>query len=122
MPGEQHTFGILVVSQFLRRAGWDARNLFPADNAELLQSVQKKSFTIIGLTIGRESRLRELALLIKALRRASLNPHAVVMVGGPVLALRPEIARLVGADASASDAQEAASWMQGHWQSLMVRT
>jgi methanogenic corrinoid protein MtbC1 len=66
--------------------------------------------------------VRELALLIKALRRASLNPHAAVMVGGPIITLRPEIARQVGADATASDAQDAADWMQGHWQSIAVQT
>jgi hypothetical protein len=40
------------------------------------------------------------------------------MVGGPVLALRPEIGRRVGADAIALDGQEAANWAQRYWQSI----
>ncbi|HTY93434.1 MAG TPA: cobalamin B12-binding domain-containing protein [Steroidobacteraceae bacterium] len=122
MPGEQHTFGVLVVSQFLRRTGWDARILFPSDVAQLLQSVRKKSFTIIGLTVGRESRVGELKSLVKSLRRASVNRRAMVMVGGPIFAMNPELAQLVGADGTASDAREAAGWMQGHWQSITVQT
>ena len=118
MPGEQHTFGVLVVAQFLRRAGWNVRVLFPADAQELIQSVRKKSFSIIGVSIGRYSRADELTLLIRALRRASLNRDVRLIVGGPVIAVRPEIAWQVGADATAIDAQEAANWAQAHWQAL----
>jgi methanogenic corrinoid protein MtbC1 len=122
MPGEQHTFGVLVVARFLRRAGWNVRNHFPADNEELLQSVRKKSFSIIGVSIGRYSRTGDLTLLIEALRRASINRRVQVMVGGPVLTLRPQIGRQVGADATAFDAQDAVSWAQGHWQSMAAHT
>jgi methanogenic corrinoid protein MtbC1 len=118
MSGEQHTFGMLMVAQFMRRAGWDVANDFPADNEELLETARKIPFKIIGLSIGRESRVRDLTLLIKALRRASLNRSVAVMVGGPVLVLRPEIGLRIGADAIARDGQEAANWAQRYWQSI----
>jgi MerR family transcriptional regulator, light-induced transcriptional regulator len=118
LPGEQHSFGVLMVAQFLRRGGWDVWNDFPADNDELVDIVGKKPFKIIGLSIGRDSRLRELTALIKALRRASMNRKVAVLIGGPVVALRPEIGREVGADATAVDALAAARWAQRYWQSV----
>jgi methanogenic corrinoid protein MtbC1 len=121
MPGEQHTFGVLVVAQFLRRAGWNVRNHFPADNEELLHYVRQKSFNIIGVSIGRYSRTRDLTLLIEALRRASINRRVSIAVGGPVLAFRPEIGGQVGADATALDAQQTVSWAQAHWQSTTAQ-
>jgi methanogenic corrinoid protein MtbC1 len=117
LPGEQHNFGLLVVAQFLRRDGWDVAHHYPNEDQELIQSVRKKSFTIIGLSIGRHCRIRDLTLLIKALRRASVNPRSAVIVGGPLLLLQPQIARQVGADATAMDAQETATWARGCWQS-----
>lgn len=122
LPGEQHTFGVLLVAQFLRRAGWSVRCQFPVDTEELVQSVRKKSFSIIGVSIGRYSRAGDLTLLIRALRRASINPRVIVLVGGPVLALRPELGWQVGADATAIDAPEAVSRAQGYWQPMPART
>ena len=122
LPGEQHTFGVLVVARFLRRAGWSVRCQISVETEELLQSVRKKSFSIIGVSIGRYSRAGDLTLLIRALRRASINPRVLVMVGGPVLALRPQLGWQVGADATAIDAQEAVSRAQGHWQPMPART
>jgi methanogenic corrinoid protein MtbC1 len=122
LPGEQHTFGVLVVSLFLRREGWDVWNEFPADNEELLQTVSRKPFKIIGLSVGRESRLRELTLLIKALRRASMNRSVAVMVGGPAVTLRPEIGGEIGADATMLDAPGAARWAKRYWDSVAVQS
>ena len=122
MPGEQHTFGVLVVAQFLRRDGWCVRNQFPAMAEELVQSVRKKSFTIVGLSIGRHSRCRDLIALIRALRRESVNRRVAVIVGGPILAQFPQVGRQAGADAVMSDAQQAVEWAQGYRQSLAART
>jgi hypothetical protein len=41
-PGDQHTFGITVVAQFLRRAGWDVWHEFPRNNAELLELTRQR--------------------------------------------------------------------------------
>jgi hypothetical protein len=42
------------------------------------------------------------------MRRASRNPALGVLVGGRVFVERPELVALVGADATASDARQAA--------------
>ena len=35
-PGDQHTFGISLVAQFLRRADWDVWHEFPTQTAEII--------------------------------------------------------------------------------------
>lgn len=49
--------------------------------------------------------LDALAASIRVIRRASLNPAIVVMVGGQLFSEHPDLARQVGADATATDAR-----------------
>lgn len=111
-PGEQHTFGIVIVGQFLRSGGWDVWNEFPANDEELLDSVRQYSFDLVGLSVGTDVRLGELPSLLQALRRQSRNRGVCVMVGGPAVAGIPDVARSVGADATAADGREAAIWVK----------
>jgi len=103
VPGDQHTFGITLVAQFLRKAGWEVWHEHPANIAELLDVVRQNWFAVIGLSIGSETRVDDLTNMIRAIRHASRNRSVGIMVGGPVLVARPELAMLVGADATATD-------------------
>jgi methanogenic corrinoid protein MtbC1 len=106
-PGEQHTFGLSLVAQFLRRADWDVWHEFPASGAEIVDIVRQNWFAVIGLSVGTQARLDALAATIGVIRRESRNPGIGVLVGGPILVERPELARLVGADATAADGPQA---------------
>lgn len=106
-PGDQHTFGISLVAQFLRRADWDVWHEFPTQTAEIIEIVRRNWFAVIGLSMGTESRLDEITATIGAIRRESRNRGIGVLVGGPVLVEKPELAHLVGADATAADGPEA---------------
>ena len=112
MPGEQHIFGISLVAQYLRRAGWDVWQEYPTCGADILEITRNNSFTVIGLSVGIDSRLDEVQALIKAIRACSKNRGVGVLVGGPVLVARPEIARSIGADATARDGLEAVNWAE----------
>lgn len=112
VPGEQHTFGIVIVGQFLRAGGWDVWNEFPSNNDELFDAVKQYSFDLVGLSVGSDTRFPELTTLIRDLRRQSRNREVCVMVGGPAVAGRPEVARSVGADVTAADGREAATWVK----------
>ena len=103
LPGDQHTFGITLVAQFLRRSGWEVWHEYPSSQADILTTVKQTWFTVVGLSVGSETRLDALASAIRAIRVVSLNPAVGIMVGGPILVSRPEIAALVGADATAVD-------------------
>jgi len=112
VPGEQHTFGIFMVAEFFRRAGWDVYDAPVPTNDDLLEVVRSEAFDIVGLSAGRPVRQEGLASLIRAIRRISLNRSIGVLVGGPAFKIQPELATLVGADATAVDGREAVTQSQ----------
>jgi methanogenic corrinoid protein MtbC1 len=107
MPGEQHTFGLVMVADFFRRAGWDVWNDAIGSAGELVSLVRHEWFTMIGLSVGCESHLEGVASTIHSLRRAARNKSIGVMVGGSLIAKNPELAIQVGADATGRDARQA---------------
>lgn len=107
MPGEQHRFGIQLVADFFTRAGWEAVVRLDGDPDELCDDVEGAAFDLVGLTVGQDGQVELLPGLIDSLRSRSANPALLVMVGGAALAGRPELAFIVGADATADDAATA---------------
>lgn len=107
-PGEQHAFGILMVTQFFRQHGWEVWNEFPETSQDLLNCARQHEFAVIGLSAGTQARVENLAATIRQLRRASKNSTVCIMVGGPLLVQHPELAVRLGADATAVDGREAA--------------
>jgi methanogenic corrinoid protein MtbC1 len=107
IPGEQHTFGITLVAQFLRRAGWDVWHEFPDADTDILEVLRQNWFAVVGLSVGNDTRLDHVAAIIRNIRRVSRNRSVGILVGGPALVARPEIFSVVGADAMALDGREA---------------
>ncbi len=107
-PGEQHTFGLSMVAEFFRRAGWEVIGGMMADGgSDPVQMVESVWFDVVGISVGHEARLDWLTNGIAALRGASLNQGIGVMVGGPIFREHPEYVALVGADATAVDGRHA---------------
>jgi len=102
-PGEQHTFGLMMVVEFFRRSGWDVRYEAAECMDDLVRLVRGEWFSVIGLSLGCESRIESVAPAIRSLRRASCNRGLGVMVGGSVINTRPDLVPLMGADATAAD-------------------
>jgi MerR family transcriptional regulator, light-induced transcriptional regulator len=107
VPGEQHSFGLIMVAEFFRRAGWDVWDLHPSTPDDLLGVVQKQWFSVVGVSLSCESRLQHLVSLIAAIREKSRNPAVGVMVGGQPFIGHPERVALVGADCTATDGHRA---------------
>lgn len=107
VPGSQHTFGILMVAEFFRRAGWSVWGEPAASRERLLQEVRGQWFDAAGISVGSESQIDGLEELINELRQASRNKSLIIMVGGPMFAHQPSLAEQVGADATAIDAESA---------------
>jgi methanogenic corrinoid protein MtbC1 len=103
VPGDQHTFGITLVAQFLRKAGWQVMSDFSGSTEELLEIVRTHWFAAVGFSVGSETRIDQLPRVIQAVRHASHNRSVGILVGGPLLVARPELAAEVGADATARD-------------------
>lgn len=106
-PGEQHGFGLAMVAEFFRRAGWDVWSGPIASRGELVGMVGREFFAVIGFSVSCDGSLDALATAIRAVRRASRNPAIGIMVGGPAFIGHPELAALVGADATAADGSQA---------------
>jgi MerR family transcriptional regulator, light-induced transcriptional regulator len=107
VPGEQHTFGLVMVAEFFRRAGWDVWCGPLASRGELVGIVRREWFAVVGFSACCDTRLEALASGIHAVRRASRNPAIGVLVGGPVFVEHPDLAPLIGADATAVDGRQA---------------
>jgi methanogenic corrinoid protein MtbC1 len=107
VAGEQHTFGLLMVADCFRRAGWDVRVETSMSSAELLALVRHEWFTIVGLTVACDGHLEGVAAALHAMRKGSRNKALGVMVGGPVFTLQPELAVQIGADATGRDGGQA---------------
>ncbi len=106
-PGDQHTFGLFMVSEFFRRADWDVWGELPATTEQMINTVREEYFDIVGFSVGSELKLDELKFAIKAVRLESRNENVMVMVGGAVFATHPEYVELVDADMTAANGREA---------------
>jgi methanogenic corrinoid protein MtbC1 len=106
-PGDQHTFGLVLVTEFFKRAGWSTVTAPDGTDDDLIDLVASQSFDVIGFSVADEQWLEPLPSLIARLRAASRNPLVRVMVGGRVFVERPERCAEVGADATGEDARQA---------------
>ena len=112
LPGESHTFGLSMVYEFFRRAGWNAWSGPVRDSAELAMLVGRERVDVVGFSLSCDERLETVYSEIRAVRRASLNPGLSVMVGGPPFVGNPLLAAQLGADGTATDGQQAVAQAQ----------
>ena len=106
-PGEQHTLGLSMVAAFFRRARWDVVGDDAASSADAAALVRGEWFDVLGISAGSDARLDWLKSGIAEVRKASRNRAIGILVGGPSFSLNPELAALVGADATAVDGRQA---------------
>ena len=99
-PGESHGFGAAMAAEFFRRGGWQVTHLTAADRNGLVAEVACQPYDVVGLSLTAAEGLTRLTHTIAVLRRRSLNPDMVVILGGPVFAADPSLVTAVGADAA----------------------
>lgn len=89
---EQHTLGVYVVGEFLRRAGWSVRVAPSLSEVELVDLVRSEHIEMAGVSVSCNDSVATLKGLVAKVRAASKNPHLIVMIGGthPELAARAE--------------------------------
>jgi methanogenic corrinoid protein MtbC1 len=104
MPGEQHSFGTLMVAECFQRAGWDTDVLIEPSKSELTGKFADRRYDLIGLTVSQDCSTASLGSMVKAIKAVSSNPHVCVMLGGRVINEQPELVDECGADATAVDA------------------
>lgn len=108
VPGEQHSFGLLMVTEFFRCAGWDVSGDCLASDHALVDRVHDDWFAVAGFSLSCERHIDILASSIRTVRRASCNRAIGILVGGQLFNEHPELVARVGADATAVDGRQAA--------------
>jgi methanogenic corrinoid protein MtbC1 len=106
-PGEQHTFGLFLVEDQFRRAGWRTWMEPSASTEDCRDLASGQWFDLVGLSASPAADVSDLTSAITRLRALSRNPDLVVMVGGALFIENPVLISEVGADASALTAAEA---------------
>ncbi len=107
LPGEQHTFGLTMLLDFFRRAGWDVWTGAMLELADVTALVRAEWVDVVGFSLGCGERLERAQSAIKSVRAASRNPGLAVMVGGPCFVNEPGLAAALGADGTARDGRRA---------------
>lgn len=107
MPGDQHSFGVVVVDELFCREGWQTDRMSEASLPDILERVASEWFDLVGLTVSCDCHMGALSALIAAIRSGSRNDRVCVMVGGRIFAENPGLAAQVGADGTAPDAKKA---------------
>lgn len=107
LPGEDHTFGLSMVYEFFRRAGWNAWSGPVGSSADLRGLVRREWVEVIGFSLACDEKLDVVRAEIRSVRRASMNPGLGVLVGGPGFTANPLLAAEVGADGTATDGRQA---------------
>lgn len=106
-PGEQHIFGLIMIEDQFRRAGWRTWLETHAEADELARIASQHSFDVVGFSLGNADLADRLALAIRQIRAKSKCRDVVILVGGNALEKDPLLFKSLGADASASDGFQA---------------
>ncbi len=108
-PGEQHTFGLLMVTEFMRHEGWDVTVHSTMSYDDIVDSVSNDWYAVVGLSLSCDATADRVADVIRDLRSESQNKSLGIMVGGRKFLDDPAFAEKVGADAVGADGAQAAA-------------
>ncbi len=106
-PGEQHTFGLFIIEDVFRRAGWRTWMEMTAADEDVFDTVRCHWFDVIGLSMSASTHVDKVKAVITSVRSASRNPDLFVLVGGRLFTESPEYVGIVGADATATNGADA---------------
>jgi len=113
IPGEQHSFGLSMVAEFFRRAGWNLCTGPFSSHQELTSLVHNHWFDVVGFSVSSDRRLDELKKDIHDIRRNSRNRSVGIMIGGPMVIAQPDLVASMGADMMSADATAAPQQARG---------
>lgn len=106
-PGEDHSLGNQIVQRFMRAAGWDVVIMPGGNMRQVLDLVSSEWLAVVGFSISGDNHIDSLTNMVSAIRLKSFNPHIGIMIGGAMVAERPELVAQIGADGTAVNAAAA---------------
>ena len=105
-PQSQHSFGIVMLTEFFRREGWEVSNVVIKSDSDVRSEMSRQWFDIAGFSVCSDRGVSELKQLILEARLASANPKTQFMLGGPMAELNPGLLITLGADLLGGDARD----------------
>ncbi len=105
--GDLHIFGLIIVADFFRRAGWRVWCEPGLPPRELNGLLARSHFDVIGLSAAVEVPVDVIADEIASFRESSCNSDVKVFVGGRLFAETPGLVAQSGADGFTADAKTA---------------
>ncbi len=106
-PGEQHSFGLFIIEDSFRRAGWRTWVETSAKRQDLVDAARAHWFDMFGLSASRDAKPGDIAELISIIKFSSRNRDLFILVGGRLFIEHPELVAEVGADSTAASGQGA---------------
>ncbi len=110
VPGDTHTLGVTIATEFLRLRGWDIVLRSGCTQDALLADIDALDPWVVGLSASPSTSMVALGRLIAALRIH--HPHTRILIGGSIAAEEEALLRLIGADAVAVDLNSAHAEME----------
>lgn len=107
VPGEQHSFGTVIIEDIFRRAGWQTTLVTECDASKLLGLVADDHYDLVCLTATSDCETKDVASIVNGLRSVSRNAGLKIMVGGRAFNDNPARVEAAGADGSAATATDA---------------
>jgi len=105
--GDQHIFGLVIVGEMFRQAGWRVATEGAATAAALAARLADEEIDVVGLSASCDIDAADAARDIKRLRAASKNPDLKIFVGGRIFIENQSLVSETGADGLATDAKSA---------------
>ena len=107
VTSEQHTFGLFIIEDSFRRAGWRTWIETSGVDDDLVDMVRCHWFDMVGLSASSDTQSERVASAVADIRKASRNSGLFIMVGGRLFIEHPELVSVVGADATAPSGGDA---------------
>lgn len=82
VPGEQHGFGVAMVGEFFRRAGWNVWTGTPESDDEILDLLGSHPYDVVGFSISCDMHYPALERIVNKVRDMSSKPDVGLLLGG----------------------------------------
>jgi len=106
-PGSMHILGLSIVSELFRSDGWHVVMELASTEKDLMQTLRREWFDVIGLSVALVEQLPQLPALVKTLKKEALNPNTQLILGGRAVLLDDDLLNKTGADGMSAYAPEA---------------
>lgn len=113
VPGEDHSLGVIMATDFLRKDAWDIDLMTGLDHDRLIDVVSNRAYPIIGLSIAGEHSIPALTRAVIALRIAS--PASYIVVGGQDIRALEVFIDAMGVDAVVESTEDARQALDTIW-------